>query len=274
MLDVYLDGVSDVTHINGRGLISPHIDFERGGHIYAEIWGKMADAARQAEVAVILGTDHNGGEGKLTLTRQNYATPYGTLPTATDVVDAVADALGPELAFEEELHHIGEHSIELAAVWLHHIRDRHPIELVPILTGSFQHFISTPFEPGAEPTFAKTKAALNDALDGRTALIIAAGDLAHVGPAFGSAIPVDFSGRARLAAADDALIDTICTGDAEAFYRQIEAENDRRNVCGLAPIYLTLRLLGETSGERAGYDRCPADRNGTSWVSICGVAFK
>jgi AmmeMemoRadiSam system protein B len=273
-LDGYLDGVPKAEGFRGRGLISPHIDYARGGAVYAQVWQRMTDMAREAEIAVILGTDHNGGEGMLTLTRQNYATPYSLLPTATDVVDAVAEAIGPDLAFEEELHHIGEHSIELAAVWLHHVRERQPLELVPILCGSFQHFISTPFEPGADPTLTRALEALTGALNGRTALIVAAGDLAHVGPAFGDPIPVDFAGRARLMAADDALIETICTGDAEAFYRQIEAENDRRNVCGLAPIYLTMRLLGETSGERAGYDRCPADQNGSSWVSICGVVLK
>lgn len=274
MLDTYLDGASEGPTFDGRGVVSPHIDYERGGSVYAEVWRKATDMARAAEVAVILGTDHNGGEGTLTLTCQNYATPYGVLPTATGVVDAVAEAIGTEFAFEEELHHVGEHSVELAAVWLHHVRDREPIELVPILTGSFHHFISTPFEPSTDPTIAAALKALDNALDGRAALIVAAGDLAHVGPAFGGAVPVDFASRARLAAADDALIDIICAGDAEAFYHQIEAENDQRNVCGLAPIYLTLRLLGKTSGECAGYDRCPADQNGTSWVSVCGVTLK
>ena len=278
MLDSYLDGVDarddsrqpEEASFKGRGVVSPHIDYERGGPVYAQVWGRAAEAAREAEMAVILGTDHNGGEGSLTLTRQNYATPYGVLPTATDVVDTLAEAIGPELAFEEELHHISEHSIELAAVWLHHVRDRQPIELVPILCGSFHHFISTPYEPAADSTFARVL----EALDGRTTLVVAAGDLAHIGPAFGDSIPVDFAGRARLSAADDALVETICAGDAEAFFQRIKAEGDRRNVCGLAPIYLTLRLLGETTGERAGYDRCPADQNGTSWVSVCGVVLR
>jgi AmmeMemoRadiSam system protein B len=282
MLDSYLAESIPSAHsasdgaapFKGRGLVSPHIDYERGGVVYAQVWKRATDAAREAEVAVIWGTDHNGGEGTLTLTRQHYATPYGVLPTATGVVDAVTDAIGPELAFEEELHHISEHSIELVAVWLHHVRERQPIELVPILCGSFHHFISTPYEPASDPTFTRAMRALKEALDGRSALVVAAGDLAHVGPAFGDAIPVDFARRARLAAADDALIETICAGDAEVFYRQIEAENDRRNVCGLAPIYFTLRLLGETTGERAGYERCPADQNGTSWVSVCGVVLR
>jgi AmmeMemoRadiSam system protein B len=274
MLDDCLNGIPAATPLGGRGLVSPHIDYERGGAVYAQVWGRAVDAVREAEVAVILGTDHNGSDGMLTLTRQNYATPYGVLPTATGVVDAVADAIGPEFAFEEELHHIGEHSIELAAVWLHHVRDRQPIELVPILCGSFYHFISTPFEPATDPTFAQAFEALTDALNGRPTLVVAAGDLAHVGPAFGDPLPVDLVGRARLAAADDALIETICAGDAEAFYQRIKTEDDRRNVCGLAPIYHTLRLLGETTGERAGYERCLADQNGTSWVSVCGVVLK
>ena len=274
LLEGYLEGIPAAEAFQGRGLISPHIDYERGGAVYAQVWQRMTAMAREAEIAVILGTDHNGGEGMLTLTRQNYATPYGVLPTATDVVDAMAAAIGPDLAFQEELHHIGEHSIELAAVWLHHVRERQPLELVPILCGSFQHFISTPFDPGTDATFDRALEALKRALNGRKALVVAAGDLAHVGPAFGDPVPVDFAGRARLMAADDALIETICQGNAEAFYRQIEAENDRRNVCGLAPIYLTLRLLGETSGERAGYDRCPADQNGSSWVSICGIVLE
>ena len=274
MLDHFLDKLPEVAPFSGRGIVSPHIDYERGGPVYAQAWSRIADAARAADVAVIFGTDHNGGQGTLTLTRQNYATPYGVLPTATDVVDAVAEAIGTEFAFEEELHHVGEHSVELAAVWLHHVRERRPIELIPILCGSFQHFISTPFEPKDDPTFGWALKALEQALDGRTALIVAAADLAHVGPAFGDPVPVDFAGRARLVAADDALIKAICTGDVEGFYQQIEAEEDRRNVCGLAPIYLTLRLLGETTGERAGYDRCPADQTGTSWVSVCGVVLK
>jgi AmmeMemoRadiSam system protein B len=281
MLDSFLDNLpeppldgQEALPFLSRGVISPHIDYERGGTVYAQVWAKAAEAVRIADVAVIFGTDHNGGDGMLTLTRQHYATPYGVLPTAADVVDAVADAIGPELAFEEELHHISEHSIELAAVWLHHIRNREPIQLVPILCGSFQQYISTPFEPATDPTFQLALDALNEALKGKKVLIVAAADLAHMGPAFGDSVPVDFAGRARMLASDDALIQSICAGDAEAFFRQIEAEDDRRNVCGLAPIYLMLRLLGETTGQRAGYERCLADQKGTSWVSVCGVVLK
>ena len=129
-----------------RGLISPHIDYARGGPVYAQVWGQARDAVREADLVFILGTDHYGSAGTITFTRQHYATPYGVLPTAGDVVDALAEALGKEAAFAEELHHRTEHSIELAAIWLHHVRDGRPCEMVPVLCGSFRQCIQEQHE--------------------------------------------------------------------------------------------------------------------------------
>ena len=86
--------------------------------------GRGKGSRTAADLAIIFGTDHSGGLGKVTPTRQSYATPYGVLPTANGIVDRLADALGEEEAFAEELHHRKEHSIELASVWLHHAPGR------------------------------------------------------------------------------------------------------------------------------------------------------
>lgn len=258
----------------GRGLVSPHIDFQRGGPVYARVWSDAADIARSADLAVIFGTDHNGGPGTLTPTRQNYATPFGVLPTATGVVDAMAEAIGEDDAFDEELHHRREHSIELAAVWLHHVREGRPIELVPILCGSFAHFTLGLGSPRADPVFGAAIEALQHETEDRSVIVVAAGDLAHVGPAFGDPRPLDWTDRARMQAADDQLIDAMCTGDAEAFFELIRDEVDRRRICGLPPIYLAMRYLDGTRGVRAGYDRCPADPQNGSIVSVCGVVWE
>ena len=119
------------------GLLSPHIDYARGGAVYAEVWKSAAEAAKAAELVVIFGTDHYGND-PFTLTRQNYATPYGILPTALPIVDELALLLGEDAAFAGELRHRDEHSLELVAVWLHHMRGGEPVEIVPILTGSLR----------------------------------------------------------------------------------------------------------------------------------------
>lgn len=255
------------------GLVSPHIDYARGGRVYAATWERGAEAARAADLAIIFGTDHSGGHGTLTLTRQHYATPYGVLPTAGGIVDAAAVAIGEEAAFAEELHHRGEHSIELAAVWLHHMRGGAACEIVPVLCGSFDHFVAGAADPAADRDIAALVDALQGAAASRRVLVVAAADLAHIGPAFGGAA-VDAAGRAALRAAEDALLTQMNRGDTAGFFRELQRAQDCNNVCGLPPIYLALRLLGPVTGETVAYDQCPADDHDTSWVSVAGVVWR
>ncbi len=256
-----------------RGLISPHIDFQRGGNIYAATWRLAADAVRAADVAVVFGTDHTGGPGEITLTRQNYATPYGALPTARYAVDAVAEAIGQHAAFASELNHVKEHSIELAAIWLHHFLGTSSCELVPILCGSFQPFTDGLQNPAEFEKFALLVGALRESLRGKRTLVVAAADLAHVGLAFGDSYAFGQGEKEALARADADLLAAAASGDAEAFIKPLVAEADRRRVCGLPPIYLALRLMGDARGCLVDYAQCPADQNDASWVSIAGMVF-
>jgi AmmeMemoRadiSam system protein B len=253
-----------------RGLISPHIDFQRGHTVYAQVWREAAQVAREAELAVILGTDHMSETGSLTLTRQSYATPWGTLPTAQLITERVSQAMGQSAAFEYELHHRTEHSVELAAIWLHFMRGGKEIPLVPILCGSLAPLFHDNRYPEALPHVSAALEALVGIMDRYRTLVIAAGDLAHIGPAFGDSLPADSLARARLKASDEELIDVICTGEAQTFFDRVKRQNHHR-ICGLSPIYLALQLLGPCHGTAVGYAQCPADNRGTSLVSICGI---
>ncbi len=266
---------SPSTPLNAKiqGLVSPHIDYQRGGPAYAQVWQYAADSIREADLVILLGTDHAGANGHLTLTRQHYATPFGVLPTARDIVDTLAKALDEETAFADELHHRTEHSIELAAVWLHYIRDGRPCEIVPVLCGSFSRYIHKGLDATQDTQINALVKTLKATTKGRRVLIVAAADLAHVGPAFGGH-PLGPLEKAQLKAADANLMTYMCAGDAEGFLKTIKKVSDRNNVCGVPPIYLTLRLLPSTEGEQIVYTHCPADAESTSLVSICGIVFK
>jgi AmmeMemoRadiSam system protein B len=261
----------------GRGIVSPHIDFQRGGPVYAQVWGRARKAVLEADLVLIFGTDHNGGAGTVTLTRQPYATPFGVIPTDLALIDKVAEAVGPENAFAEELHHRSEHSVELSAVWLHYIyhqENRPPRPMVPILCGSFHHFIMNGSHPASSDQLVSAIETIRQETAGKRVLAVASVDLAHVGPNFGDDFPMDDGRRSQLHQADASLIQAILTGDAESFYDQISAVQNHNRICGFSSIYLMLRLLGQTDGIQIAYDHCPADAQDSSLVSICGLLLE
>jgi predicted class III extradiol MEMO1 family dioxygenase len=94
-----------------------------------------------------------------------------------------------------------------------------------------------------------------------------------VGPAFGDAFAVDIFEKARHRTADEQLMASICEGEEQGVLQLVRDERDRRRICGLPAIYIALRLLGDTAGRVTGYAQCPADQNGDSFVSICGIVF-
>lgn len=255
-----------------RGLICPHIDYERGASVYARLWERGRDAVADNDLFVLLGTDHAGGPGEITLTRQSFQTPLGTLRTDSGSVDAVAAAMGDSAAYGSELNHVAEHSIELAAVWLRHLAGNRDIRILPVLCGSFQPFTSAKASPRDVKSWAAAAGALREIARGERTLVIAAADLSHVGPAFGGSTPMLAAEKRVLSGFDHEMLGTLVRGDGEAFLGLLARESDRYNVCGLPPIYLMMSALEGVTGDLVAYQQCPAP--GRSVVSIAGMVLR
>lgn len=263
--------VDETLSIPARGIFSPHIDYPRGGHVYAHAWKAAAEAVQNAKLVIVIGTDHYGSD-RFTLTRQSYATPYGVLPTRIDIVDELAQAIDEENAFRGELRHLREHSLELVAIWLHYIRQGRPVDLVPILCGSLHDCFVGP-DPVTKSDIKRFLNVLTPYAQDPGTLVIASGDLAHVGPAFGGA-PLTARERDSVREADEKLMGALSQGDADAFFASVSQINDKYNVCGITPGYLTLQLLGESRGRVLAYDSCSADSLDTSAVTICSATLE
>jgi AmmeMemoRadiSam system protein B len=275
LLQGYIDQVEPVmpSPAASRAIISPHIDYERGGPVYAQVWASVAEAVREAELIILLGTDHYGGYGTLTLTPQNYASPLGEMPTDRALVERLANLLGPERVFAEELHHLNEWSLELDLVWLQYIRGGKPCSLLPILCGSFRHFVMGQADIKQDIAFKNFVELLQEEMGQRRTVVVASGDLAHMGPAFDGP-PMDSEDFEQMKLDDLRLMDVIGQGQADPFFEWMKNEQYERNVCGFSPFYFTLKLLDEAKGQTISYDRCPADQNNTSFVSVCGMIFE
>jgi predicted class III extradiol MEMO1 family dioxygenase len=70
--------------------------------------------------------------------------------------------------------------------------------------------------------------------------------------------------------ADRRTLAAVEAGDAEAFFRDVAKDGDRRHICGLPPIYAALRVLGRSRGRLLRYGQW-ADPNGT--VTFAALAL-
>jgi len=253
------------------GLVVPHIDFARGGPCYA--WGyREIEGAPAVDRWVILGTVHAPITRAFALTRKDFETPLGTVETDREFVDRLLATVG-ESYLEDEPAHRGEHSIEFQAVFLRHRMPRQSgVRIVPILCGSFHRFVEERRSPIQDGEIEGFFAGLRDALAtlGGRSMILASADLAHVGPRFGDSRPMTPGQLREVADADREMLAAVEAGDAEALFRAVARDGDRRRICGLPPIYAMLRILGGAQGRLLRYSLWP-DPQGT--VTFAAVAL-
>ena len=79
--------------------------------------------------------------------------------------------------------------------------------------------------------------------DNRRITLIAAVDLAHIGPRFGDQWQVDLAHRAIVGTADREMLDLVLQPDADAYYGQVMRDRDARRICGFTPMYLLTALM-------------------------------
>ncbi len=284
LLEGFAPDISDEQEPSGRDLkaiVTPHIDYQRGGDSYAELWRRAAPDLQDVELAVVFGTDHNGAGPRLTLTRQSYATPWNILPTDIDLVGKLARVLGNDRSVEDhpfgdEFNHISEHSIELASIWLNWAIGDSATKMLPILCGSLGDYVQEDgtlrdASPDDHPQIADAIGLLQQVAMHRKTVFVAAADLSHVGPAFGDEEESDDIIRSEIEAHDSELMSAVIKGDRATFLEVARREDDYSRVCGLAPLYMSLWASGVTSGEWMGYQQCTADASGASFVSIAGA---
>jgi hypothetical protein len=237
-----------------RGLIAPHIDFQRGGPSYALAYKALAEHSG-ADRFIIFGTCHNPMGRRFALTEKDYETPLGAAAADREFIRRVTQKL-PWDPFEDEFAHRGEHSIEFQAVCLRYVlgKDRQ-FTIVPVLVGSFHDILITGRAAAEDAEIAAMVSAIRETmaeLPGRYC-VIAGADLAHVGLNFGDAAGPSEASLREVARADREFLKRVEQGAAEEAFRFIAAERDRRRVCGYPPIYMTLRCLENTQGKLLDY---------------------
>jgi AmmeMemoRadiSam system protein B len=255
-----------------RGIIAPHIDIRRGGICYALSYAELYRGGR-ATTFVILGISHVQTRKRFVLTSKDFDTPIGKMPTDHDFVEKLSKKCTIDF-FEDELVHKSEHSVEFQAVFLRYLfQNNDLVRIVPILCSSRDEIYAGRM-PEEDRDFREFVDALKSVLAerGDQSCCIAGVDLSHRGQRFGQNIrmtPV-FLKQAELD--DRKMIDLILNQDADGFFKHIQNEKDRRNVCGVPAIYTLLRLIDAGSARLLRYDQS-VDNATQSVVTFMGAAY-
>lgn len=255
-----------------RAALLPHMDYARGGVTYGHGFKALVEQT-SASLFVIVATSHYSPH-RFTLTRKNYSTPLGTVPTDQAYVDRLEQLYGPGL-FDDPFAHLPEHSIELEVLLLQYLlQDRRPFRIVPLLVGSFHDCVKGRTEPGQAADIARMVSALREAEQqaGEEVCYVISGDLAHIGPKFGDPDPVGPTFRTGSQAQDDKILAELGSADPDRYFRVIAGESDRRRICGLPPTWLTLAVTKPRQGTVLHYTQYnhPA---GQESVSFAAAAF-
>jgi AmmeMemoRadiSam system protein B len=254
-----------------RGLIAPHIDFQRGGPAYAWAYAEL-DRRSDADLFVILGTCHAGMSEPFTLTRKPYETPLGVAPADLEFCETLERRYGHDL-LAGEIAHRHEHSIEFQAVMLRYLLgERRSFTTVPVLTAFLHEAVGARSDPEADPRVPRFIDALLQtmATSRRRICLIASVDLAHVGPQFGDSVPNTAESLQEVERRDRLMLETVAEGDPIGFFGALACDGDARRICGASPIYAFLRALPGARGHLIRYAQWP-DSQGA--VSFCAATF-
>jgi hypothetical protein len=255
-----------------KGIVAPHIDFERGGFCYAWAYKEIIEKS-DADLFVIFGTSHSPSKNPFILTYKDFQTPLDIVSTDKDFVSSVMDKYKVNL-FEDELIHKIEHSIEFQVVFLQYILGDRDFQIVPILCSSLQDMIENDKQPSEIPAFSDFISALKETItqSGKSVCFIASADLAHVGKRFGDQIELSSTLLRVIEMRDTEMLDYVEKLDAEGFYSSIQKDGDDRKICGLSPIYTMLKTMDASNGKLLKYGQAP-DYNTDSVVSFASMSF-
>lgn len=256
-----------------RGVIVPHIDFQRGGSVEALAYERLRQA--NFDLLICFGIAHQGVQYPYCAAPKDFETPLGIQLTDRDFIEALQSRVGDRL-IEEQWAHKNEHSIEFVAVFLQGCEELKNTRFVPIICGGFFKELRDGTSPSANEDVAQFCLALRELVEERRARgervgFIASVDLAHVGPGFDHPYPVTPSRQLAIEKADRAMLQFVEAGDAEGFHNILATDANARHVDAHPAVYTILHAFPELRAQLLHYAQAPAPEQ--SIVSFASLAL-
>ncbi len=256
------------------GILSPHIDYNRGGEAYAWAYQALKEHGTNAKTYIILGTSHRPLMNPFAATRKNYDTPFGEIETDQALLDEIIAEYGDGL-LADEYSHAQEHTVELEAIYLKKTIEDREFKIVPILVGSVDELLEGEEQPNQEEEVAKFCAAIRKVIEkhGDDVAIIGGVDFSHCGPEFGQEELNEPEREKEIEKNDRSALEAIESGDSSKFFDCFRPELNNQNVCSIAPIYVMMEIFkGKAKAKTLTYQQANSPDKATL-VSFASVAF-
>ncbi len=249
---------------NVLGIVTPHIDFTRGGHLEAASYRPLLENVRATgkpfDTLVILGIAHQGISYPFCATAKDFATPFGLAECDQEWLKDLRFQIGPKLTREQKSHE-DEHSIEFSAVFCQMFDELKTSKIVPILCGGFWHSLQSGELPeNAEPEVGAFIEALrevtqNHQAQGKKIGFIASVDGAHVGTQFGDDTSITPTILQKIRDEDAAWISAMESGDRARFHAHFTKNENALNVDAHPALYTLMKAFPRLRAQKLDYDQ-------------------
>ncbi len=247
-----------------RGIVTPHIDFHRGGHVeaasYAPLIENVLATGKPFDTLVVFGIAHAGVDYPFCALDKDYSTPLGNMKCDQSFVADLALRVGTPLLAEGSVHK-DEHSIEFSAVLCQYFPELKSSQIVPILCGGFWQSLRSGRPPETtEPAVGAFIEALREVTNqhekaGRKIGFIASVDGAHVGTQFGDKTPLTPAKLQEIAREDRSWCAAIEAGDRASLHHHFARDGNRFNVDAHPALYTLMAAFPALRGQLLDYDQ-------------------
>ena len=248
------------------GLMAPHIDLRSGGPCFAYAYKALLEA-NDIHTCIVLGTGHEPLPNYFALSRKHFETPLGLVATNHEFIEELVSRCSLDL-FADEFAHRREHTIEFQSLFLRFLVPQ--VSIVPILCSFGVQELE---QPVTDISIMAQSLKETLAVYPHPVCLLSSVDLAHIGPRYGDLFRPHAGTVGEHEEADHKLLETMSSGDAEAFAATLLGEHNCRRICGLPALYTMLKTLeDQVQGELLRYGHTKVDNEG-SFVTFASMAF-
>ena len=249
-----------------KAIIAPHIDPRLGGSVYAAAYQAL-QSSKPADVYVILGISHQSTRQPFVLTKKNFQTPLGTLPTDAPFVEKLIERCNADY-LQDELVHKDEHSIEFQTIFLQRQLDSN-FRIVPILA-SFSHIRTGAEEEQIKEFIHALRITANEYAGSIS--FIAGVDFSHIGLRYGDDQSPDAFYLSQVEKSDRTVLDALQKQDLVAFEQHFLRDGNKYHVCGYPALRTLLGVLPPSHSSILRYDNAIMDEQ-RSTVTFAAMIY-